>query len=95
MCNLYAHMKARAEAGRLAKAFRDLNNNAPLQPGVYPDYSAPVVLKDDDGAPVMRDLRWGLPSSSKARREAAEKCAAGPQGQGQGIRLRGAAEAGA
>lgn len=73
MCNLYAMMKARAEAGRLAKAFRDRNNNQPPQPGVYPDYPAPVIVRGEDGQREMRDLRWGMPSSKKALLDAATK----------------------
>src|SRR5579875_1509718 len=73
MCNLYAMMKARAEAARLAGAFRDLNNNQPTLPGVYPDYAAPVIMRRDDGQREMRDMRWGMPTSKKALLAAATK----------------------
>lgn len=51
---------------RLGRVLRDRNNNQPPSPGVYPDYAAPVILKDAEGEREMRDLRWGMPSSKKA-----------------------------
>ena len=66
MCNLYSIMKARSEAAALGRAMADLNNNHPPMAGVYPDYPAPVVVKGEDGQRVMRDLRWGMPSSKQA-----------------------------
>jgi putative SOS response-associated peptidase YedK len=73
MCNLYAMMKSRAEAAALARAFSDLNNNQPPMSGIFPDYAAPIVAKGEDGTRVMRDVRWGLPSSSQALFMAAKK----------------------
>lgn len=72
MCNLYSHMKQRAETAWAARAMTDYGANRPPQPGIYPDYEAPVVLRDPgSGERVMRDLRWGLPSSSQALFKAA------------------------
>jgi putative SOS response-associated peptidase YedK len=51
----------------------DLNNNQPPLSGVFPDYSAPVVVKDAAGERHMRDMRWGMPSSRKALLDAATK----------------------
>ena len=65
MCNLYAMMRSRAEVASLAGAMRDRNNNQPPQPGIYPDYPAPVILRGDDGQREMRDMRWGLPTPPK------------------------------
>ncbi len=73
MCNLYAMMKTRAEAARLARAMSDRNNNQPPQPGIYPDYLAPVVVQGADGSREMRDLRWGMPTSKRALLDAANK----------------------
>lgn len=73
MCNLYAMMKSRAEAAALARAFSDLNNNQPPMSGVFPDYAAPVVTHGSDGQRVMRDIRWGMPSSKRALLDAATK----------------------
>ncbi|MBV9511957.1 MAG: SOS response-associated peptidase [Caulobacteraceae bacterium] len=71
MCNLYAIMESRAEVARAARTMRDRNNNQPPQPGVYPDYPAPVIVIGEDGQREMRDLRWGMPSSKQALLKAA------------------------
>lgn len=73
MCNLYSMMRGRAEAALLARALSDFNDNQPPMSGVYPDYPTPVVLKTEDGARQMRDVRWGMPSSKKALLDAATK----------------------
>jgi putative SOS response-associated peptidase YedK len=73
MCNLYATMTARAEAAKTARAMRDQNNNQPPQAGVYPDYSAPVVVNAPDGVREMRDMRWGMPTSKRVLLDAATK----------------------
>ncbi|MDQ0462947.1 putative SOS response-associated peptidase YedK [Caulobacter ginsengisoli] len=73
MCNLYAIMKSRAEIARLVRAMSDLNNNQPPAPGVYPDTVAPIITKTESGERVMRDVRWGMPSSKKAILDAATR----------------------
>ncbi|WP_296595515.1 SOS response-associated peptidase [Phenylobacterium sp.] len=73
MCNLYAMMRTRAEVAAVARAMTDRNNNQPPQTGIYPDYSAPVVINGADGAREMRNLRWGMPTSSQALYEAATR----------------------
>ena len=85
MCNLYASTRMRAETARLAGAMRDLNNNQPPQSGVYPDYSAPVVIRREDGEREMRDMRWGMPSSKRALLEAATKRADKLRAKGQSV----------
>jgi putative SOS response-associated peptidase YedK len=88
ICNLYAMMKARAEAAALARAMSDRSNNQPPMPGVYPQYAAPIVLRGADGVREMRDASWGMPSSKKAQLDAATERAGGQaQGQGPGRRL--------
>lgn len=72
MCNLYAMMRARAEVAAIARAM-DRNNNQPPMSGVYPDYSAPVVLSGSDGQREMRDMRWGMPTPQNVQFEAAKK----------------------
>ncbi len=64
-------MKGRAEAARLARAFSDRNNNQPPQPGIYPDYEAPVVVVGEDGQREMRNMRWGMPTSKQVLFKAA------------------------
>lgn len=73
MRNLYAMMKTRAEAARVARAMSDRNNNQPPQPGIYPDYPAPVIVQGADGVREMRDLRWGMPTSKRALLDAVNK----------------------
>lgn len=82
MCNLYAMMKTRAEAARVARTMTDRNNNQPPQPGIYPDYPAPVVVTGEDGRREMRDMRWGMPSSKRALLDAANKRADGLRKKG-------------
>lgn len=85
MCNLYAMMRGRAEAAQLARAMSDRNHNQPPSSGTYPDYLAPVVLRDADGAREMRDMRWGMPSSKKALLDAASKRANKLREKGQDV----------
>jgi putative SOS response-associated peptidase YedK len=85
MCNLYAMMRARAEAAALARAFTDQNNNQPPMAGVYPDYAAPVVVRNADGQRLMKDMRWGMPSSSQALFQAASKRANALRAKGQEV----------
>ena len=72
MCNLYSMTRNRAAIVALTKAMADRNNNQPPQPGIFPDYVAPVVLQEH-GERVVRDMRWGLPSSKKALLDATSK----------------------
>ena len=72
MCNLYSMTKNRAAIVALAKAMDDRNNNQPPLAGVFPDYAAPVVV-EEGGARIVRDMRWGLPTSRKALMDAASK----------------------
>ena len=85
MCNLYSYMRSRAEAATLGRALRDLNHNAPPTKGIYPDYSAPVIVKAANGERIMRDLRWGLPSSSQALYMVAKKRADGQRAKGNDV----------
>ena len=62
----------RAAVLAIVKAMEDRNNNQPPQPGIFPDYSAPIVAVAEDGQREMRDagavrltatcLRWTQPS---------------------------------
>src|ERR1700729_469810 len=62
MCNLYP-MTSNAEAIRqFANHMRDIVGNLPVQPGVFPDYAAPIVRNAPDGA---REL--ALMESAKKR----------------------------
>jgi hypothetical protein len=43
MFNLYSITKGQQAIRDLAGAMRDLTGNLPMLPGVFPDYSAPIV----------------------------------------------------
>ena len=43
MCNLYSVTKGQAAIIALTRAMRDTTGNLPPMPGVFPDYSAPIV----------------------------------------------------
>ncbi|HSZ50676.1 MAG TPA: SOS response-associated peptidase [Caulobacteraceae bacterium] len=73
MCNLYAIKRGRAEIAEFTRALFDRNHNQPPIPGVYPDYSAPVVLDAGEGGREMRDMRWGMPSPKNVMLDAASK----------------------
>ncbi|HEY3797150.1 MAG TPA: SOS response-associated peptidase [Caulobacteraceae bacterium] len=62
MCNLYGMTRARSELVGFVNAIFDRNNNQPPNPGIFPDYSAPIVVYGESGLREMRDARWGLPS---------------------------------
>lgn len=84
MCNLYSHTKGPAAIMELARAMR--NDAGNIEPGrVYPDYEAPIVRHGPDGARVLADARWGLPSSRKAILEAAKARAAKLEAKGQAV----------
>lgn len=81
LCNLYS-MTTNIQAIRdFVKATRpialhDNLGNFPPQPGVFPDYLAPIVRNTDAGAELAM-VRWGMPSSSRALYQAARKRADG------------------
>ena len=57
--------RTRNEVVQLVHAIRDINNNQPPLPAVYPDYEAPVV-RLENGERIMANARWGLPSPAFA-----------------------------
>ena len=62
MCNLYSITKGQQAIRDLAGAMRDLTGNMPMLPGVFPDYSAPIVRTAVDGVRELAMARWGMPS---------------------------------
>ena len=85
MCNLYSITKGQAAIIQLTRALRDLTGNLPPMPGVFPDYSAPVVRNAPDGVRELAMLRWGMPSASFAQMEATKKRAAKLEAKGQTV----------
>lgn len=62
MCNLYSITKGQQAIRDLARAMRDNAGNMPPPPGVFPDYSAPIVRTAPDGVRELTMERWGMPS---------------------------------
>lgn len=69
----------------LAKVMRDGAGNLPPLPGIFPDYSAPIVRNASDGVRELVTARWGMPSSQFALMEATKKRAARLEAKGQAV----------
>lgn len=65
MCNLYSLSKGQQAIREFVDAVRDLTGNLPLLPGVFPDYSAPIVRNSPQGRELVL-ARWGMPSPAFA-----------------------------
>jgi putative SOS response-associated peptidase YedK len=65
MCNLYSYTKGQAAIRELANAMHDLTGNMPNLPGIFPDYSAPIVRNAPGGRELVM-ARWGMPSPAYA-----------------------------
>ena len=66
MCNLYSIDIGQQAIRALARAMRDNAGNVPSLPGVFPDYSAPIVRNAPDGVRELSMARWGMPSPAFA-----------------------------
>lgn len=73
MCNLYSATTNQEAIRNLFKVGRDLTGNLPPLPGIFPDYSAPIVRIAPDGERELAMARWGMPSSHKALMDCASK----------------------
>ncbi len=62
MCNRYSITKGPQAIRDFARAMRDTTGNLPPLPGVFPDYSAPIVRNTEDGVRELTMARWGMPS---------------------------------
>src|SRR5438128_593203 len=71
MCNLYSLTKGQAAIIALVRALRDTTGNMPPLSGIFPDYKAPIVRNGADGMRELVMARWGMPSSQKAKLDAA------------------------
>jgi putative SOS response-associated peptidase YedK len=85
VCNLYSNTLPRSAIIQLARALRDRNDNQPPQPGIYPDYPAPVIVIGEDGQREMRNMRWGMPSPQFVLMQSAGKRADKLRAKGQDI----------
>jgi putative SOS response-associated peptidase YedK len=70
MCNLYSLRSSQAAIADIARAMHDRTGNMPPLPGIFPDYSAPIV-RTVAGERELAMARWGMPSSKKALLDAA------------------------
>lgn len=68
MCNLYGHTSNAQAIIDLVGTFRNLAGNLEPQPGIYPDYAAPIVRIGADGVRELVMSRWGMPSPAFALR---------------------------
>jgi putative SOS response-associated peptidase YedK len=85
MCNLYSHISNVQAIIDLVRATRNLTGNLPPQPGIFPDYEAPIVRTGADGVREIAMARWGMPSSQLALMEAAKKRAAKLEAKGHPV----------
>lgn len=83
MCNLYSHTSNVQAIIDLVRATRNLAGNLPPQPGIFPDYAAPIVRTAEDGVRELAMARWGMPSSQLALMQSAKKRAQKLEAKGQ------------
>ena len=57
MCNLYFVTKRQAAIREFTRAMRDGTGKLPSLPGVFPDYTSPVVHNADDGERELTMMR--------------------------------------
>ena len=84
MCNLYSHTKGQQAIREFTRAMKDSTGNLPPQPGVFPDYMAPIVRNTAEGRELVM-ARWGMPSSAKAIFEATQKRARALEAKGKTV----------
>lgn len=61
MCNLYSMTKSVDAMRKLFAKFDAPETNLPPQPGIFPDYEAPIIRNEENG-PHLAMTRWGMPS---------------------------------
>jgi putative SOS response-associated peptidase YedK len=66
MCNLYSLTKGQQAIIQFTRAMRVPPINLPPMPGIFPDYSAPIVRTAADGERELAMARWGMPSPAFA-----------------------------
>lgn len=65
MCNLYSQTKGPDAIRAFVDTFTNLAGNLPPQPGIFPDYRAPI-LRNNAGIRELAMARWGMPSPAFA-----------------------------
>jgi hypothetical protein len=61
VCNLYSMLKSQEAMRRLFDGLIDCAGNMPPLPGIYPDYSAPIIRNGAEGRELVM-ARWGMPT---------------------------------
>jgi putative SOS response-associated peptidase YedK len=61
MCNLYSVTKGHAAIIAATRAMRDATGNLPPLPGIFPDYTAPIVRNGPDDTRELCMARCGMP----------------------------------
>ena len=84
MCNLYSHTKGQQAIIEFTRAMIDRTGNLPSQPGIFPDYTAPIVRNSVNGRELTM-ARWGMPSSQRALLDAAQKRAKALEDKGKPV----------
>jgi putative SOS response-associated peptidase YedK len=84
MCNLYSHTKGQTAILQATRAMIDRTGNLPPMPGIFPDYSAPVVRNSPEGRELVL-ARWGMPSSKQALFEATKRRAEKLEAKGKPV----------
>jgi putative SOS response-associated peptidase YedK len=72
MCNLYSLTTNQEAIRRLARVMVDNTGNMPPLPGIFPDYSAPIVRNAEAGRELAM-ARWGMPTPKNFLMEATKK----------------------
>jgi putative SOS response-associated peptidase YedK len=84
VCNLYSITTNQAAISGLFRVVnRYVGNLAPM-PGVFPDYTAPIVRTGLEGR-ELATARWGMPSSAHALMEATKKRASKLEAKGKPV----------
>jgi putative SOS response-associated peptidase YedK len=65
VCNLYSMTTTKEAMRQFPLVFDDRGVNMPAMPGIYPDYSAPII-RNNAGARELAMVRWGMPSPKQA-----------------------------
>lgn len=65
MCNLYSFTKGPGAIHEFLDAVTNVAGNLQPQPGIFPDYSAPIIRNTPSGRELAM-ARWGLPSPAFA-----------------------------
>ena len=68
VCNLYSVTKGQQAIRDFTKAMTDGTGNLPPLPGIFPDYSAPIV-RNQLGSRELTMARWGMPSPAFALKD--------------------------